>query len=247
MKNQDALKFKALFGVGQELVPESIIVSPFFSIKLFSALLKDKQSFKGMMFSGVRGLYKNKEIMFIKTGVGATLVHDCVLALSEAKVSKIIFLGAVGAVSELDVGDCVLIKKAFFDKEYCSSLRISLIESNENSYGPDVSLVDLCEKISQKNNFKLKPADIMSLHSIWNENDELVLNLKDKRIDAVELECSIFYGITKFLKQSSLALCFVSDHLINSPFWSEKSLSNQSSIKKNMQDLSRLALDLLIF
>lgn len=247
MKDQDKLKFKALFGIDQALIPESIIISPFFSIKSAASFLKEKHNFKGMFFSGVRGLYKGKEIIYIKTGVGATLVHDCIAAIPQHLSAKIIFLGAVGAVNGLNIGDCVLVNKAFLAQEYFAGMNISLMQQSTCGYEPDVLLAKQCKALAQKQNVNLKKVDVMSLHSLWAEDEKLIAQLQEKNIDAVELECAVFYGTSKLKQKNSLALCVVSDHLEKKPFWSEFAISEQSCLKKSMQDLMQLALDCTTF
>jgi len=117
-------KFIKLFGITQDQIGDCIVLSPFFNPKLFASQVENPQYFKGMLFHGLSGTFKNKKITFIYTGMGQTLVADCVLAQDKNRIKAIIFLGAIGAVRDLEIADKVIIEQAFFDQTYYSKFGI---------------------------------------------------------------------------------------------------------------------------
>ncbi|MFH2137575.1 MAG: hypothetical protein ABII88_03590 [Candidatus Omnitrophota bacterium] len=244
MQEQDKLKFKGLFGIAPEEAGEAMIISPFFNMRFFKQQFKKHNAFKGMVFKGINGIYKNKKITYVNTGMGYTLVGDCVLAQEITNVKKIIFLGAVGSVDGLEVGDCVIVQKAFFEKEYYKKFGICGKEDSlESGFFPDEFLVNNCEMLAREQKIAIKKVDVMSVHSFWEENAGLAHRLRQKNIQAVELECAGFYALAALSKIKALALCFVSDHIMNRPYWSDFSLSEKSKMLESTQSLVNLALE----
>ncbi len=247
MNKDDRLKFKKLFGLGDELLGNALIISPFLSPKFFKAEVKAEQSFKGLIYTGARGIYENKKVTFINTGIGHTLVGDCVLAQDPEKISTIIFLGAVGALNGLKIADCVFVKQAFFDTQYYEKFGMKW-EDNPGAYsfGADDRLVDLCAELLKKEKAEIRQIDVVSLNSIWEEDESKVLALKKKNIQAVDLECAIFYAAAKSKKIKALGLCFVSDLLLSKPYWSNLSAPEQEKLKKSIKFLVKTALALSV-
>ncbi|MCP4650566.1 MAG: hypothetical protein GY853_10880 [PVC group bacterium] len=245
MSQENKLKFKSLFGIVPEEFPDTLIISPFFSLKSFKSELENAENFKGMVFKGVVGAYKDKKIAFVNTGMGHTLVGDCVLAQQITNVSKIIFLGAVGAVNGLNVGDCVLVQKAFFDTEYYEKLGVFGQNKNEiKCFIPDPELVDKIDALAKEQKKEIKKIDVMSVHSFWNEDEVLVNKLKDASIHAVELECAIFYALSSLNQIKSLALCFVSDHVVRRPYWSDFSPAEQAGMRESREFMVKASLEM---
>lgn len=247
MNENESLKFKKLFGIEPQSLGDALIISPFLGAKLFKAELKQQKFFKGIVYNGITGIYKNRKISFINTGMGYPLVVDCLLALDEKRVSSVIFLGAAGAVNSLQIADCVVVTRAFFDQSYYERFNIHVLEKSETQgFGPDDKLLALCENKIKTQCNDLKKITLLSLNSLWCQDEKMVLSLKEKGIQAVDLEAAMFYAAAKNKKLKALALCFVSDLLLTKPYWSEFSLAEKLMLKKSIGRLVKLALEISV-
>ncbi|MFH1063294.1 MAG: hypothetical protein V1747_10510 [Candidatus Omnitrophota bacterium] len=236
-------KFSKLFGIKYQEVGDFVVISPFFNAKLFAVQLKDVKFFKGMIFHGLNGTYKDKKITFIHTGMGQSLVADCVMAQDNQKVKTIVFLGAVGAVRDLDIADNLVIEKAFFDTEYYNKFGIKLGESTTKEFFPDNELVERCLIMAKAQYFVLKKANAISIHTFLDQGPEIAKKLSLLGIQSVDLECALFYAAASRMKIKAIAFCFVSDNLLSKPFWGDFSLLDQVNIKNQMPKLVKFSLE----
>jgi len=245
MSKTNVLKFKKLFGAEPESMSATLIISPFFSVKVFSAFLKKQAFFKGLVFKGVRGIYKNKPVTFIHTGMSAALVSDCVLAQDTRHTGKVIFLGAAGAVQGLNVGDCVIIKEAVLDIEYYRHYGFECRQEEEKNFFADKGLLEQSICAAREQNIELKPTRLMSVYSLWDQDGSFAQALGQKNIQAIDLECALFYAAAGRRNIKAAALCYISDHIIRKPFWSEFTLPERLAAKKSFLSIIRLALGLI--
>lgn len=248
MNNEDKQKFRKLFGIEPELLGETVIISPFLSPKIFKTELKKPQYFKGLVYKGINGVYKNKKITFIHTGIGEVLVGDCVLAQDAERVSAIIFLGAVGAVNGLKIGDNVIIEKAFHENSFFSDQgkEASFCLKDTFSAPSDIGLLELSQDLLKQKKLQMPKINVLSLRSLWQQDRDFGLFIKKKNIQSVDLECAYFYACAKQKKIKALAFCFVSDQIINRPYWSDFSLAEKMRIKNSIAVLVNLALELCV-
>ena len=65
-----------------------------------------------MLYHGLSATVQGKKITYINTGIGQSMVADCVLAQSNKQIKKIIFLGAAGAISDFKINP---VKTDFFN------------------------------------------------------------------------------------------------------------------------------------
>ena len=247
MKNNQSLKFKKFFGLPKDEIPAAVIISPFFSPKDFKNKLKKVNFFKGLIYKGVQGIYKDKKIIFINTGMGGLFVSDCVKALSICGVKAIIFLGAVGALKNIDICDNVLIKKTILDAECFYDIGISL---NGDILKSGVlaadDLVNRCLSIVKEKGLSLKSVTNISLNSLWNQPKEKAIKIKENGIESVDLECFHFYAAAREKKISCVSLCFVSDNLLTDPFWRQLVISERLKMKSAQDSLVELALEVCV-
>lgn len=243
MNKIDAMRFSKLFGIKYEEVGDFLVISPFFSPKLFSAQLQRVLFFKGMLFHGLSGIYKEKKITFIYTGMGQSLVADCVLAQEPQRVKAIVFLGAVGAVSDLEIGDNVIIEKAFFDTGYFKEFGINLGENLIKEFLPHNEFVEHCLIMDKVQNLGFKKANVSSVHTFLNQGPEVAKNFNQLGIQSIDLECALFYAAAIKRQIKAIALCFVSDNILSKPFWSDFSLQDQLKVKNQMPKLVKFSLE----
>ncbi len=244
MKDAEEKKFKKLFGINRDDLGEVLLISPFFHAKLVSAELKRKEFFKGMIFHGLNGFYEDKKITFVNTGMGQTLVVDCILAQNPEKIKAVIFLGAVGAVKDLEIADIVVIKEAVFDTEYYGNFGLIFKGDSLKKFYPDAQLLEYSLNVAGKKNYHLRQANVISLHTFWDQPEQRAKQLAKNGMQSVDLECALFYAAAWEKKIKSLAVCFVSDNILRRPFWGDFSVKERLKMKKRASDVVLLGLEL---
>ncbi|MCG2712109.1 MAG: hypothetical protein L6416_07280 [Candidatus Omnitrophica bacterium] len=244
MKDAEEKKFKKLFGISRDDLGEVLLISPFFNVKLAASELKQKTFFKGMIFYGLNGVYKNKKITFINTGMGQTLVADCILAQDPKKIKAVIFLGALGAVKNLDIADIVVIKEALFDTQYHGKFGINFKEGAQNKFYPDAQLLEYSLNTACEKKYDLKQANVISIHTFWDQPVQRAKELAENGVQSVDLECALFYAAARKKKIKSIAFCFVSDNIISRPFWGKFSTEERLAMKNKASEIVRLGLEL---
>lgn len=243
MNQLEKKKFKKIFGVDSESIGQTLIISPFFHAKLFRAKLKKCEFFKGLIYHGVRGDYQGRQITFVNTGIGEALVADCVLAQDERKTKQIIFLGAAGALQNLRIGDCVYIDKAFYDTDYFKKFGFGFTQKNMISFKPDKSLIEIFLGTKHWRENDIKQASIISLHTLWDQNSELINRIIQLNIDCIDLECALFYAAAARKKIKAVAFCYISDLIPSKPYWGDFLTPEICRIKQSISRLVCLALE----
>jgi len=245
MSDQDNLKFEKIFGQKRKDIAETLIISPFFSAKLFSGKLTNASRFKGMLYHGLSATVHGKKITYINTGIGQSMIADCVLAQSNKQIKKIIFLGAAGAISDFKINDCILVERVFFDTEYFNNFGLSFnAAASRKNFGADAQLSTQCLKHAVRKKFKLHPARMISLQSLWQQDEKLLQRLRKQKIQTVDLESALFYATASAKKISAIALCYVSDQPNVKPYWRELTSAQRSMRKICVSHLIDLALEL---
>jgi len=244
MKDAEGKKFKKLFGISRDDLGEVLLISPFFHVKLVASELKQKKFFKGMIFHGLNGFYKNKKITFVNTGMGQTLVADCILAQDPEKIKAVIFLGAVGAVKDLEIADIVVIKEAVFDTQYYRNFGINFKEGELKKFYPDAQLLEYSLNTAGKRNYHLRQANVISLHTFWDQAEQRANQLANNGMKSVDLECALFYAAARRKKIKAIAFCFVSDNIVSRPFWGDFSVKERLEMKKRASEIVCLGLEL---
>ena len=243
MNENEEKKFSKLFGIKYKEVGDFLIISPFFSAKLFASQLNNTQFFRGMVFHGLNGTYNNKKITFIHTGMGQSLVADCVMAQDRQIVKEIVFLGAVGAVKDLKIADNVVIEKAFFDTGYYNNFGINLGQGSIKRFFPDNELVKRCLITAKAQDVVFKKANTISIHTFLDQGSEVAEKFSQAGIQSVDLECALFYAAANKKQIKAIAFCFVSDNILSKPFWGDFSLLDQSKVKNQMPRLAKFSLE----
>jgi len=242
MTNGCEKKFERFFGIPVDKCGQVLIISPFFGAKLFSAQLNRACDFKGMLFHGVSGMYEEKKVTFINTGMGQTFTADCVLAQNAQKIKAIIFLGAVGALQDLNISQGVLIQEAFFDSDFFSELGLLSRQDQALRFGPDPELSIISRRIASEQKYELEPARVISINTLWQQEPESARPFINRGMQAVDLECAFLYAAAARKKIKTAALCYVSDHLIEKPFWTDFPPTERSSLQNAMKKLAEIAL-----
>ena len=244
MKDIEENKFKKMFGISRDEIGEVLLISPFFHAKIIAPELKKHKFFKGLVFHGLSGVYKNEKVTFVNTGMGQSLVVDCILAQDPEKIKAVIFLGALGAVKDLEIADGVVVKEAVFDTQYHKKFGINFKEEDNRSFYPDASLLKNSLDTAIEKGYSLKQANVMSIHTFWDQAKPRAEELAQNGVQSVDLECAFFYAATRKQNIKAIALCFVSDNILSRPFWSEFTKGERSAMRKKASEIVRLGLAL---
>ncbi|MCK4995122.1 MAG: hypothetical protein KAS13_08790 [Candidatus Omnitrophica bacterium] len=244
MKNEEEKKFEKMFGMSRNDMGEVLLISPFFHTKLVTPELSEQKFFKGMIFHGLNGIYKSSKMTFINTGMGQNLVVDCILAQDPNKIKAVIFLGALGAVKDLEIADSVVITEAIFDTQYHKKFGINFNGNDQKTFYPDAQLLENSLDKALALGFDLKQANVISIHTFWDQTKQRVQELTEMGAQSVDLECALFYAASHVKKIKSIAVCFVSDNIASRPFWGKFSAAERVAMKNKASQLVRLGLEL---
>ena len=102
---------KHTIGVDLEKINENVIIAPWWEPSVLPNL-GDAEYLSESEFASIRVWNietKNKKITYIKTGIGAPVLMDIVLALGVTSCKKIVFIGSAGSLDDnIEIGDIVL-------------------------------------------------------------------------------------------------------------------------------------------
>lgn len=242
MNSESEKKFQRFFGISSDECGDVLIISPFFSAKLFAPYLRHAQLCKGIFYHGVSGVYEEKKVTFINTGMGQTLTADCVLAQDPQRTKAIIFLGAVGALQNFNIGQGVLVQEAFFDAGFFAAMGLSCLPDQPQRFCPDAALSADSRQMGSEQGYELEPVKVISIHTLWEQEQEKALRFIGQGMQAVDLECALLYAAAAKQKIKTVALGYVSDQLLNKPFWSDFSRNERLTLKEAMVKLVKIAL-----
>jgi len=98
------------FGTGIEAVRERVIIAPWWEPEIFPCFDARPVGTSTSTRTNVWNIpAKGCEITYIKTGIGAPLIMDAVLALGVTACKKAVFIGSVGSLDkEIGIGDIVV-------------------------------------------------------------------------------------------------------------------------------------------
>lgn len=160
------------------------------------------------------------EITYIKTGIGAPVVTDAILALGSTSCKKAIFVGSVGALdSSFEIGDIVIPEFSISGNGVSRYLKSGALKNNdtfgEKSY-PDEemynALINTSQKLCEQNNIKYHIGKTFSIDTIFAQFayiDEIV----SLGCNAIEMETASAFRAASLSGISLGALLSVSDNV----------------------------------
>jgi purine-nucleoside phosphorylase len=213
--------FQKLFAVSPSQIREDVIITPFLKLEYFRINGRSK---KGFLFE----VLNEDDFSVIKTGIGASFVGDALMYLKEAKIKRVYFLGSCGAISNLDIGDLVLVSKALNMESFSNILN--------RKFSPSfINAEDHLYKKFLEQNKAIKQTRLATVGSLSLEEGILPL-LNRHRIDVIDMEVSAFICAARFLKLSYMALLYVTDILRGKSFCRDLTNPEQLTIQKSRQE-----------
>jgi len=199
--------FQKLFSIKPSLIRQDVILTPFLTLDLFRQS-PDSEKTKGLLFE----VLNEDKFSVIKTGVGINFVSDAVFYLRNTPCKRVYLIGSCGSVSSLDIGEIVVVEKAYAFE--------SLTQTLNNDFSMEAIPADkkLFDNFMQLNKNNCRKADIATISSFYLEETN-IFPFKQKDISGVDLESSGFYSASRYVGLSALAILYVTDIVNKKPFY----------------------------
>ncbi|MDP2912070.1 MAG: hypothetical protein Q8N76_07050 [Candidatus Omnitrophota bacterium] len=218
-------KFEALFGIKESEIKNTCVLMPLIPKNSLEALGIKKLS-RGKIYSSGN----SRHFTLINTGIGAGFTGDSALYLSDTNCKNLILFGSCGLVradKNLDIGSLVAPFKCYAMESFTDML---LKNNASGAFYPDLSLLD--KFLAGKN--EIQKITCATLGSLKLEEENLDL-LKEKDIQAVDMECSSFFSAAKHRHLNAMAFFYVSDIINKKPFYSALSREDETRLSFSIQ------------
>lgn len=215
---------KQFLGIERDLIQESVIIAPWWEPPIFDNFgnkcdFLSKANLSSVKIWNIK--IGNKYATYIKTGIGAPVVTDVVLALGLTNCKKIIFIGSVGSlVSTINIGDIVIPEYSISGEgssRYLNGKPLNESDTFGTKYYSDknlfVKLLSITKSLYDDNEIKYHSGYVFSSDSIFSQFafiDEII-NLG---CNVVEMETSSAFRASQLVKIPLVAILSVSDNII---------------------------------
>ena len=230
-------KFETLFGVKESKIKSTCIIMPF----LKKDILKDfgiKEFSKGRLYStGSSELFT-----LIHTGISASLTGDAVLYLNNTSCKNIILFGSCGLIEstkDIKLGTLITPLKCLSIESFTEML--SGCNRNWSVSYPDKNML---ESFLKTNNQHVKKVVCASVGSLNLEEENIDL-FRTKGIEAIDMECSAVFAASKHINCRAMTLLYVSDILIEKPFYMRLNKKEELSINSSIKNAVKILCDFI--
>ncbi|MCK5595622.1 hypothetical protein KAI19_05535 [bacterium] len=230
-------KFEILFGVKESQIKSTCIIMPF----LKKGMMKDfgiKQFSKGRLY----GTGNSELFTLIQTGMGSALAGDAVLYLNDTSCKNIILFGSCGlteSTKDIKLGSLITSSKCHSMESFTEIL--SGCDRNRSVSYPDKDLLDGFLKINREH---VKKAACASVGSLVMEERNIDL-FRTKGIRIVDMECSAVFSASKHIGCKAISLFYVSDILIEKPFYIKLNKKEEEIINSSTKNAVRILCDFI--
>ncbi len=210
-------------GVTPEQINKNVVIAPWWEPKSL-ALLGEAEYLSESQFSAIKVWnIKNKagDITYIKTGIGAPVFMDALLALGITKCENVIFVGSVGALDkEIGIGDIVVPQYSICGdgaSRYISGDRLSGNDVFGSIAEPEKAMFDMVygivKTVCKENNVNYHIGNAFSIDSVFAQYahiDEIL----DMGCNVIEMETACAFKAAKVANLKIAAILSVSDNTI---------------------------------
>jgi len=243
--------FEFCFNLTAEILPETIIVTPFIPIEAFAEHCTVTKSFKGRLYSGIIAENKSRKFAVIFSGMGDRLSGDGILLMEKSPVRQIIFAGACGGLGGTEIGDLILCETAFNGEGFSMyhggpSFSMEKIFNTGKSAPADNEYTKSIERFLSgklEDRSILKKGDIFTIGSFLAETPENLLKIEQKNFIAIELELSSVYHAANLIGRKMTGLTIVSDLPKNKPLWEKQNITDRKKYTKTRNNLIKLLIE----
>ena len=179
--------------------------------KKFLAKAKLINNVRGM--TAYTGYYKSKRITIFPSGMGIPSMGIYSYELfKEYNVNNIIRIGTMGAYTNLNLKDIVLVTNSITNSNYgrylCNYPNININGS--------IELNDAIEKVSNEINIKINKGNIYSSDVFYEQNNNFQDKVSKYSVLGVEMESFALFVNAKLLGKRASTILMVSDSFLNS-------------------------------
>lgn len=203
------------FGLDKEVHYDALVVAPSFSpYKLkMDSYCKVTTLKEGAYIAGYLVEKDGLKIAWIKTASSDSNLIDHVAICAELTFDKLIFVGAVGALSkEFSLGDICTPSYSIAGGSAHTYLKDSVRDYVPfERVEPDMQYVDRIVRLSEESGYTLRKASVFCTPSIAAEYFHLE-EIKAFGTDLIEMETAAFYLMAELLEIPAVALLVVSDN-----------------------------------
>ena len=220
-----------VYGIHKEDYYDLAIIAPsWYPENIFSdedniILLK-----KGVYNSSYEVYKDDYKIAYIQCGSGASNLVDAMLCLTNAKINKIVFVGAVGSLyKEIDIATIATPKECI---SFDGVTPFFYKKLEKKTYGMTIKpeSIDYIDKIiseSLRYNISIIKEKVFCTDSIMLEYSHLD-EIKATGAKLIEMETAAFYSCLKMIDKVGMALLLVSDNSDNNKSLVEKTIDDRN-------------------
>lgn len=210
-------------GVLPEQINKNVIIAPWWEPtalpELGQAEYLSKSQFSAVKVWNIRS--KNKDVTYIKTGIGAPVLMDVILALGVTKCEKVIFIGSVGSLDEqIGIGDIVIPEYSICGdgaSRYIDSDTLRVSDTFGNKVEPDKEMFNtvcrITDGICKNNDVKYHIGKAFSIDTVFAQYAHID-EIKEMGCNVIEMETAAAFCAAKIVGLSLVAIFSVSDNTV---------------------------------
>ncbi len=189
-----------------------LIADKILFIKRTNKLDSYKQHFSktndfGNIWNGFTGVYRGEKISIIATGIGPSLVGDCVSAIHRPG-AIVLYTGTAGGLNnELKIGDYIIAQTSVCGDGYSLYFGhsfLSLIKSDEN-------LIISLKKFIEKNHLSCRICKTFTTATVVKEAERSFWKWVDPSCEAIEMGAASFYAAALAGNKKPIAYFWITD------------------------------------
>ena len=233
-------------------IRSSVIVTPIWNEELF---LNHATKIESISEGSVYDIsYKDKNITYIRSGVGAPQTGDVTLALSCTPCQNVIFIGSAGGLHEsLIIGDLILVNESISGDGFSNYLKNQSLSPTSffTSAKPNPELSSLLEEYAQSicrdSDITLNKGTVFSIDTIIAQFFHLGYIHEKYGCIGIEMETSAVFNAASIVGLKAAALLQISDVIpINKSLFSGRTEQDRLRRRHIRQAyLSKIVIDTL--
>ncbi|MFH1552840.1 MAG: hypothetical protein ABID83_04300 [Candidatus Omnitrophota bacterium] len=242
--------FEYCFGCSPALFPETAIITPFLHVGRFAEHCQTLESFKGRLYSGITAVKDGQKFAVVHCRMGDRFMGDAVLLLNVSPVSKMLFAGACGGLTDCGIGDLVICESAFngegFSRYYGRDFDMKRIFDMGELNSADAGYTESLTKFLSRwmpDKTALKTGDIFTTGSLVAEQRANVLEIEKKGFMGIDMELSAVYCAARVAGLKAAGLVFVSDLPLKKPLWETLAPPEKNGYDMGAGELVRLSVE----
>jgi purine-nucleoside phosphorylase len=246
---------RCTFGCEPDTIENKVIVTPNWGPDVFA----DAADAITEIASGLRSVwqlsYAGRVLSLIRSGIGAPMAGEAVLALGCTPCKTLIFTGSLaGLHKDIRIGDLFVVERSICGDGFSRYLNSDILP-NDSFLQPVIPARDLTEhvkgqaaEICHSRSLPLHQGTVFSTDSVLTEFFRLNHFLEELKCTGLEMETAAVFRSANLLRIEAAALLVVSDTpLQNKSLFSGRTLEDRERVRANRRGvLARAILDSLV-